>query len=64
MYVAHCSCNRAWALLVGGALTLAVCWCVPVGKIREQEDDEIVDTLNRYTQKLQASLQIINSSDT
>lgn len=32
--------------------------------IREQEDDEIVDTLNRYTQKLQASLQIINSSDT
>lgn len=33
-------------------------------EIREQEDDEIVDTMNRYTQKLQASLQIINSSDT
>lgn len=33
-------------------------------ELREQEDDEIVETLNRYTQKLQASLQIINSSDT
>lgn len=33
-------------------------------EVREQEDDEIVETLNRYTQKLQASLTIINSSDT
>lgn len=33
-------------------------------EVREQEDDEIVETLNRYAQKLQASLQIINSSDT
>lgn len=31
---------------------------------RIQEDDEILDTLNRYVQKLQASLQIVNSSDT
>ncbi len=31
---------------------------------REQEDDELLETLQKYTQKLQASLQIINSSDT
>ena len=31
---------------------------------REQEDDEIVEALNRYTAKLQSSLQIINSTDT
>jgi hypothetical protein len=31
---------------------------------RELEDDELLDTLQKYTQKLQASLQIINSSDT
>jgi hypothetical protein len=32
--------------------------------IREAEDDEIVDALNRYTQKLQGSLQILNSTKT
>jgi len=31
--------------------------------VREREDDEIVDALNRYTRKLQDSLQIINSPD-
>jgi hypothetical protein len=33
-------------------------------QVREREDDEIVETLNRYTLKLQQSLQIINSADT
>ena len=28
-----------------------------------REDDEIVEALNRYTAKLQSSLQIINSTD-
>lgn len=32
-------------------------------EIREREDDEIVEALNRYTVKLQASLKIINSTD-
>ena len=32
-------------------------------KIREREDDEIVEALNRYTIKLQNSLQIINSTE-
>mmetsp|Transcript_41418 Transcript_41418/g.129714 ORF Transcript_41418/g.129714 Transcript_41418/m.129714 type:complete len:264 (-) Transcript_41418:2529-3320(-) len=31
--------------------------------VREREDDEIVDALNRYTRKLQDSLQLINSPD-
>ena len=30
---------------------------------REREDDEIVEALNRYTVKLQNSLQIINSTE-
>jgi hypothetical protein len=30
---------------------------------REREDDEIIEALNRYTAKLQDSLQLINSSD-
>lgn len=33
-------------------------------QVREKEDDEIVDSMNRYTQKLQASLHIINAADT
>ncbi|GMH69251.1 hypothetical protein TrVE_jg8489 [Triparma verrucosa] len=33
-------------------------------QVREREDDEIVEALNRYTGKLQASLQIINSTNT
>ena len=33
-------------------------------RIREREDDEIVDALNRYTSKLQASLRIMNSTET
>ena len=33
-------------------------------EIREQEDDEVVETLTAYTKKLQASLHIINSMDT
>ncbi len=33
-------------------------------KVREAEDDEIVDALNRYTKKLQGSLQILNSTKT
>ncbi len=32
--------------------------------VREREDDEIVEALNRYTMKLQNSLKIINSTDT
>ena len=32
-------------------------------QIREREDDEIVEALNRYTIKLQNSLQIINSTE-
>ena len=31
--------------------------------VREREDDEIVEALNRYTEKLQTSLKIINSTD-
>lgn len=33
-------------------------------QVREREDDEIVEALNRYTAKLQSSLQIINSTNT
>lgn len=33
-------------------------------EIREREDDEIVEALNRYTVKLQNSLKIINSTET
>lgn len=33
-------------------------------QVREREDDEIVEALNRYTAKLQSSLTIINSTDT
>ena len=33
-------------------------------QMREKEDDEIVETMNRYSTKLQASLHIINSIDT
>ena len=32
-------------------------------EVREREDDEIVEALNRYTVKLQGSLKIINSTD-
>ena len=32
-------------------------------KVREQEDDEVVETLTAYTKKLQSSLHIINSMD-
>lgn len=32
-------------------------------EVREREDDEIVEALNRYTMKLQSSLKIINSTD-
>ena len=31
--------------------------------VREREDDEIIEALNRYTEKLQTSLKIINSTD-
>lgn len=30
---------------------------------REREDDEIIEALNRYTQKLQESLKVITSPD-
>lgn len=33
-------------------------------KLREKEDDEIVIAIQKYTQKLQTSLKIINSTDT
>jgi len=33
-------------------------------EVREREDDEIVEALNRYTIKLQTSLKLINSTDT
>lgn len=33
-------------------------------EVREREDDEIVEALNRYTIKLQSSLKLINSTDT
>jgi hypothetical protein len=32
-------------------------------EIREREDDEIVEALNRYTLKLQTSLKVVNSTD-
>lgn len=32
-------------------------------KMREREDDEIVEALNQYTLKLQSSLKIVNSTD-
>jgi len=32
-------------------------------EVREREDDEIVEALNRYTMKLQSSLKIINSTE-
>lgn len=32
-------------------------------EVREREDDEIVEALNRYTMKLQGSLKIVNSTD-
>jgi hypothetical protein len=32
-------------------------------EVREREDDEIVEALNRYTVKLQSSLKLINSTD-
>lgn len=31
--------------------------------VREREDDEIVEALNRYTLKLQTSLKVVNSTD-
>jgi hypothetical protein len=31
--------------------------------LRDREDDEIMEALNRYTLKLQTSLQVVNSSD-
>ena len=33
-------------------------------QVREREDDEIVEALNRYTIKLQNSLKLINSTET
>ena len=33
-------------------------------RAREAEDDEIAGTLNRYVQKLQASLALLHSDDT
>lgn len=33
-------------------------------EVREREDDEIIEALNRYTMKLQNSLKIINSTET
>ena len=32
-------------------------------QVREREDDEIVEALNRYTLKLQNSLKVVNSTD-
>uniref|UniRef100_A0A7S3M234 SF-assemblin n=1 Tax=Spumella elongata TaxID=89044 RepID=A0A7S3M234_9STRA len=32
-------------------------------EIREKEDDEIIEALNRYTLKLQTSLKVVNSTD-
>jgi len=32
-------------------------------EVREREDDEIVEALNRYTLKLQTSLKVVNSTD-
>jgi len=32
-------------------------------QIREREDDEIIEALNRYTLKLQNSLKVVNSTD-
>lgn len=33
-------------------------------QLRENEDDEIVTAIHKYTEKLQSSLKIINSTDT
>lgn len=32
-------------------------------QVREREDDEIIEALNRYTLKLQNSLKVVNSTD-
>ena len=32
-------------------------------QVREREDDEIIEALNRYTLKLQTSLKVVNSTD-
>jgi hypothetical protein len=32
-------------------------------EVREREDDEIIEALNRYTLKLQTSLKVVNSTD-
>ena len=32
-------------------------------EIREREDDEIIEALNRYTLKLQNSLKVVNSTE-
>ena len=32
-------------------------------EVREREDDEIIEALNRYTLKLQNSLKVVNSTD-
>jgi hypothetical protein len=32
-------------------------------EVREREDDEIIEALNRYTIKLQNSLKVVNSTD-
>jgi hypothetical protein len=53
-------CLHLWCninTLIGIFLTLR--WY----QIREREDDEIIEALNRYTLKLQTSLKVVNSTD-
>jgi hypothetical protein len=46
-------CMTFWIFLV----------CLFTRQVREREDDEIIEALNRYTLKLQNSLKIVNSTD-
>ena len=32
-------------------------------QVREREDDELVEALNRYAEKLQSSLKLVNSTE-
>jgi hypothetical protein len=58
---AHCALLRSiyTCVLVERLLMPAIC-----EQTREHEDDEVVETLTAYSQKLQNSLHIINSTET
>lgn len=59
-----CVYNPVWVCLgdLYSYLDLANTFVI-VRQIREREDDEIIEALNRYTLKLQTSLKVVNSTD-